>query len=253
MLKVILMFRVLDTWPCRRHAERAVLLCAALFLIACQGLDRLEPDRPTGGAAADRGTILDPASNPGLGGGGRLTEEIAGRWVRRMEATGGEERLQIAAQFLQEYPEAQVIGYFHELVGDAHTATGQSIAAAESFERAIETSWPAPDILELPLVNLELPYRVGWARFEAGTPAVGSDWLVRTTFISDLPQLEQGLRFLYAELGSPGDSFAGWLASRRDVLSAVAPDFELPGYQQETLRLSELGGRLTLINFWTPT
>ncbi len=175
------------------------------------------------------------------------------RWVRQMEAAAGEERLQIAAQFLQEYPEAQTISHFHELVGDAHTATGQSTAAAESFEIAVETSWPAPDILALPLVNLELPYRVGWARFEAGNVAGGSDWLVRTTFISDLPQLEQGLRFLYAELGSPGDSFAGWLASRRDVLSVAAPDFELPGYQQETLRLSELGGRLTLINFWTPT
>ena len=138
-------------------------------------------------------------------------------------------------------------------MGDAYTATGEPSAAAESFEEAIYMSWPAPDILDLPLVNLELPYRAGWARFEAGNVGVGSDWLVRTTFVSDLPQLEQGLRFLYAELGSPGDSFAGWLASRRDVLSAVAPDFELPGYQQETLRLSELGGRLTLINFWTPT
>ncbi len=253
MLKLLIMLHVLDASPCRRPVARTVLLCAALLLSACQGLDRLEPDRSTDVAGGERGTILDPASNPGLGGGGRLTEEIATRWVRQMEAAVGAERLQIATQFLREYPEAQIISYFHELVGDAYTAGGQSSAAAESFEKAIETSWPAPDILKLPLVNVELPYRAGWARFEAGNAEVGRDWLVRTTFISDLPQLEQGLRFLYADLGSPGDNFADWLASRRDVLSVAAPDFELPGYQHETLRLSELGGRLTLINFWTPT
>ncbi len=252
MLKALIMFRVFDTSRCRRHAARALLPYAALFLIGCQGMDRLQPDRAADDVAGTRGTVLDPASNPGMGGG-RLTEEIATRWVRQMEAAAGAERLQIAEQFLQEYPEARVIGYFHELVGDAYTATEAPLAAAKSFENAIDMSWPAPDILELPLVNQELPYRVGWAHFDAGNAEVGSDWLVRATFISDLPQLEQGLRFLHGELGGPGDSFDGWLASRRAALSVEAPDFELPGYQQETLRLSELGGRLTLINFWTPT
>jgi hypothetical protein len=138
-------------------------------------------------------------------------------------------------------------------MGDAHSQLGEPRLAAEAWERAVEMSWPTPDILGLPLTKVELPYQVGWALFESGEPARGAEWLTRATLISDRPQLEQGLRFLYAELGSPGESFENWFVGRRHELAVEAPDFELPGYQTESLRLSELASRLTLINFWTPT
>ena len=77
--------------------------------------------------------------------------------------------------------------------------------------------------------------------------------LVRATFVSDRPQLEQGLRFLYAQLGSPGEGFDSWLESKRSEIALPAPDFELPGHEFDALRLSEVDARLTLINFWTPT
>jgi hypothetical protein len=113
--------------------------------------------------------------------------------------------------------------------------------------------WPAPDVLQLPLTDLELPYQVGWARSEAGDVQLGADWLTRATVVNDRPQLEQGLRFLYAELGSPEGSFDEWFRSRRAELAVQAPDFELPGYGFDSLKLSEVASRLTLINFWTPT
>ncbi|HEX9698788.1 MAG TPA: hypothetical protein VGD06_04945 [Acidobacteriota bacterium] len=235
----------------QNRAGHAAVILAALLLAACQGMDRLEPDAPLGGDAADRGTLLE-ASGPRLGGG-RLTEDIATRWIRQIEAAPGEARLRLADRFLEEYPDAEVISYLHELVGDAHSELGQPRLAADAWERAIETSWPAPDLLGLPLTNLELPYEVGWARYEAGDARLGADWLARTTFIDDRPQLEQGLRFLYAELGAPGDGFEPWLQGRLAELSVRAPDFELPGYQVDTLALSEVDAKLTLLNFWTPT
>jgi hypothetical protein len=235
----------------QNRAGHAAVILAALLLAACQGMDRLEPDAPLGGDAADRGTLLE-ASGPSFGGG-RLTEDIAMRRVRQIEAASGEARLQLADRFLEEYPDAEVISYLHELVGDAHSELGQPRLAADAWERAIDTSWPAPDLLELPLTNLELPYEIGWARYEAGDPRLGADWLVRTTFIDDRPQLEQGLRFLYAELGAPGGGFEPWLEGRLAELGAVAPEFELPGYQLDSLALSEVDARLTLLNFWTPT
>ena len=230
------------------HAAVAV---AALLLAACQGMDRLEPDAPLGGDAAERGTLLGD-SGPSFGGG-RLTEDIAMRRVRQIEAASGEARLQLAGRFLEEYPDAEVISYLHELVGDAHSELGQPLQAADAWERAIDTSWPAPDLLGLPLTNPELPYQVGWARYEAGDARLGADWLVRTTFIDDRPQLEQGLRFLYAEIGAPGDGFEPWFEGRLAELGVEAPDFELPGYQIDSLALSEVDARLTLLNFWTPT
>ena len=235
----------------QNRAGHAAVILAALLLAACQGMDRLEPDAPLGGDAADRGTLLE-ASGPSFGGG-RLTEDIAMRRVRQIEAASGEARLQLADRFLEEYPDAEVISYLHELVGDAHSELGQPRLAADAWERAIDTSWPAPDLLELPLTNLELPYEVGWARYEAGDARLGADWLVRTTFIDDRPQLEQGLRFLYAELGAPGDGFEPWFEGRLAELGVEAPEFELPGYQRDSLALSEVDARLTLLNFWTPT
>jgi hypothetical protein len=233
------------------RAGHAAVILAALLLAACQGLDRLEPDAPLGGDADDRGTLFETAA-PGYGG--RLTEEILARGLRQIEAAPSEERLRLAGRFLEEYPEADMISYLHELIGDAHSELGEPALAAAAWERAIETSWPeAPDLLELPLTNLELPYEIGWARYEAGDPRLGADWLARTTFIDDRPQLEQGLRFLYAELGAPGDGFEPWLQGRLAELSVRAPDFELPGYQVDTLALSEVDAKLTLLNFWTPT
>ena len=36
-------------------------------------------------------------------------------------------------------------------------------------------------------------------------------------------------------------------------VSDTAPDFELPGFQTDSVRFSDAASRLTLINFWTPT
>ncbi len=238
----------------------SMLLVLALLATACQGMDRLEPDRviPVGedGSGGDeRGTLLDATSGPDFGGGKPLTMDIVSRWMRQIEAAKAEERLLVAAEFLREYPEAEVISDIHELVGDAHDELGDPRSAAAAWERAVEMSWPdpEPDLLRLPLVKLELPYRIGWAHFEAGDAALGADWLARATVISDRPQLEQGLRFLFAELGSPGEDFEAWLDARRRAVGFEAPDFELPGYQTDSVRFSERESRLTLINFWTPT
>ena len=52
-----------------------------------QGMDRLEPDRvievETGTPGTDRGSLIDATSSPEFGSGGRLTEEIASRWIRQ--------------------------------------------------------------------------------------------------------------------------------------------------------------------------
>lgn len=238
-----------------RRALRALLVAAAALLAAgCQGMDRLEPDERIDlgeGTRTERGTVLGGGS--ALRGSGPLTNELAVRWLRQIQAAEGQERLQLAEEFWREYPEGDVIGDIHELVGDAYSELGRHEEAARAWERAIEMSWPAPDLLRLPLSNVQLPYEVGWSHYQAGEPGVGADWLVRATFISDRPQLDQGLRFLYAELDAPQDSFEHWYDERRAELAVEAPDFELPGYQMESLRFSEAASRLTLINFWTPT
>lgn len=235
----------------------AATLFVAIIVAACQGMDRLEPDQATdresSGASSERGTLLDATSSPEFGGGGRLTEEIAARWLLQLRGAGAEERLQLATQFLREYPQSDFIASVHELVGGAYSELGRPQDAADAWERAILMSWPAPDLLQLPLTDLELPYQVGWARFAAGDAQLGADWLIRATFVSDRPQLEQGLRFLYAEFSTPQGSFDEWFRMRRGELAVQAPDFELPGYGFDSLKLSEVASRLTLINFWTPT
>lgn len=217
-------------------------------------MDRLEPDQvievEPGAEGTVRGTVLD---GDGSRTRGRLTTDIYLRRLREIEAATGEERIRLAEEFWSEYPAGDLASEVHELVGDAYSALGQPEEAARAWQRAIETSWPAPDILRLPLTNLQLPYEVGWAHYESGDPRLGADWLVRAGFISDRPQLDQGLRFLYAELGSPAPSFEGWYASRQAELAVPAPDFELPGYQTDSLRFSEVATEITLINFWTPT
>lgn len=225
----------------------------ALLVVGCQGWDRLEPDRVVTEAGDERGSLIDGTSAPEFGSGGMLTNEIASRWMRQIEAAPSQMRLDLAAQFLREYPGGDVIWQLHEMVGSAHSELGNPAAAAQAWERAIEMSWPEPDLLGLPLSEIDMPYQAGWARFESGDAAAGADWLVRATFISDRPQLEQGLRFLYAELGAPGGDFDAWLETRRAEMAIEAPDFELPGYPTGSLRLSENGARLTLVNFWTPT
>ena len=237
-----------------KNLARAVGVLVAVLLTACQGMDRLEPDRVDVGAEGDdRGTILATPANPDYGSGGRLTEVIAGRRVRAIRGAHGEERLELAARFLREYPRAEVISELHELMGDAYSELGESASAAEAWERAVEMSWPPNDILGLRQTNVELPYQIGWAHSEAGSPAIGAEWLTRATVISDRSQLEQGLQYMYAELGSPGDGFDAWFSGKRAGVAVQAPDFELPGYGFDSLRLSDVGARLTLINFWTPT
>lgn len=239
--------------PRTSKSRSVAALCAGLVALSCQAWDRLEPDPRDDATASERGTLFDASGGPSFGAGGVLTEEIAQRWLRQIEASPPQQRLSLADEFLREYPQGQVISYLHDLVGDAHRELDQPALAAEAYERAIVRSWPEPDILALPLSNLDLPFEAGWARYRAGDHEAGVNWLVRTTFVSDLPQLEQGLRFMYAEQGGAAGSFDEWLAGKRAVLGVVAPDFELPGYRTESIRLADVAGRVTLINFWTPT
>jgi len=230
-----------------------VVLCLALA--ACQGMDRLEPDQVvdigSGGGTQERGTVIADGAEASRRAS---LEEAAQRWYRQIQAAQGEERIDLAEQFWREYPQGQVIYQIHELVGDAYSRLGRPAEAAAEWERTVELMWPdAPDLLRLPLVNTELAYEIGWAHYEAGDPQLGADWLIRATFISDRPQLDQGLRFLYNELGSPDGGFEEWYRSRREALAVEAPDFELPAYQGDDVRLSDAATRLTLINFWSPT
>ncbi len=230
------------------------ILVVAMFTMACQDMDRLEPDLVVVASDSDgRGTILDTTTTPGYGSGARLTEEIAQRKVREIMGARGKGRLELATRFLREYPMAKVIAKLHELMGDAYSELAEHVLAAEAWEKALETSQPPNDILGLPQMNIDLPYQIGWAHTEAGNPTIGAEWLTRASFISDRLQLEQGLRFVYTELGSPGVGFDEWFSRNRLNTAVQAPDFELPGYGFDSLRLSDVDARLTLINFWTPT
>ena len=241
--------------PAINNLERSLaVLVVAMFAVACQDMDRLEPDLVVVASDSDgRGTILDMTTAPDYGSGARLTEEIAQRRIREITGARGKDRLELATTFLREYPMAKVIGKLHELMGDAYAELAEPELAAEAWEKALETSQPPNDILGLPQMNIDLPYQIGWAHTEAGNPIIGANWLTRATFISDKVQLEQGLRFVYAELGSPGVGFDEWFSTNRLNTAVQAPDFELPGYGFDSLRLSDVDASLTLINFWTPT
>ncbi len=99
-----------------------VILVVAMFTMACQDMDRLEPDLVVVASDSDgRGTILDTTATPDYGSGARLTEEIAQRKVREIMGARGEDRLELATRFLREYRMAQVIAKLHELMGDAYS------------------------------------------------------------------------------------------------------------------------------------
>ena len=52
-----------------------VILVVAMFTMACQDMDRLEPDLVVVAPDSDgRGTILDTTTAPDYGSGARLTE-----------------------------------------------------------------------------------------------------------------------------------------------------------------------------------
>ena len=109
--------------PAINNLERSLaVLVVAMFAVACQDMDRLEPDLVVVASDSDgRGTILDTTTAPDYGSGARLTEEIAQRRVREIMGARGEDRLELATTFLREYPMAKVIAKLHELMGDAYT------------------------------------------------------------------------------------------------------------------------------------
>ena len=212
----------------------AIVLCATC--LACQSWDRLEPtaDDSDGGAAA-----------------GELTSAVA---MQRMGEIQGaptpEESLSLIAAFVQEYPRAQLIYQLQVAAAEAHSQLGDAASAAASYEKAIMLS--GGDVLELPHES-DLAYRLGWALYQAGQQELGIDWLVRTTFITDSPQLEQSLQFMHEEQGGEAGDFGEWLADQRASRSVVAPGFSLPGYQTDTVQLSAILDRATLVSFWSPT
>jgi len=212
----------------------AIVLCAACF--ACQSWDRLEP-------TADDSEV-DAAE-------GELTSAIAMQRMGEIQgAPGPEESLSLAAAFIQEYPRAQLIYQLQVVAAEAHSQLGDAASAAASYEKAIMLS--GGDVLDLPHES-DLAYRLGWALYQAGRQELGIDWLVRTTFITESPQLEQSLQFMHEEQGGEAGDFGEWLAERRASRSVAAPEFTLPGYQTDTVQLSEILDRATLVTFWSPT
>jgi len=212
----------------------AVVLCVSCF--ACQSWDRLEPsaDDTDDGAAA-----------------GELSSSIA---MQRMGGIQGaptpEESLSLITAFIEEYPRAQLIYQLQVAGAEAHSQLGDPASAASSYEKAIMLS--GGDVLDLPHES-DLAYRLGWALYQAGQQDLGVDWLVRTTFISDSPQLEQSLQYMHEEQGGEAGDFSDWLAEERASRSVVAPEFTLPGYPADTVQLSEILDRVTLVSFWSPT
>lgn len=252
------------------------LVAAALVAAGCQGMDRVErpPEVAAGddeavGAAADRATRLRRGGDVSTlgeadGSPGRLTVAVATRRLAEIESVRGQERLERIDALVDAYPRAEGLSRLWVLAGEAQQDLERHDRAAEAFERAVALT--GTDLLGLPH-EPDLAYRVGWARFQAGDRQRGLDWLVRTTFISAHPRVEQALRFFRAERGrqeqearAGGDpsgtgieDFDAWLRRQRAELAVAAPDFELPGFQRDTFRSSELPGRVRVVNFWTPT
>ena len=212
----------------------AIVLCAACF--ACQSWDRLEPsvEDTDDGAAA-----------------GELTSSIA---MQRMGEIQGaptpDESLSLIAAFIEDYPRAQLIYQLQVAAAEAHSQLGDATSAASSYEKAIMLS--GGDVLDLPHES-DLAYRVGWAHYQAGQQDLGIDWLVRSTFISDSPQLEQSLQFMHEEQGGDPGDFGEWLTRERAARSVEAPGFTLPGYLADTVQLRDILDRATLVTFWSPT
>jgi hypothetical protein len=165
-------------------------------------------------------------------------------------ASTPEESLALITAFIEEYPRAQLIYQLQLAAADAHSQLGDAASAASAYERAIMLS--GGDVLDLPH-EPDLAYRLGWALYQSGQQELGTEWLVRTTFISDSPQLEQSLQFMHEEVSGDASDFGEWLARQRDSLAVVAPGFSLPGYQADTVQLSEILDRVTLVTFWSPT
>jgi len=211
-----------------------VVLCVSCF--ACQSWDRLEPsaDDTDNGAAA-----------------GELTSSIVMQRMGEIQgASTPEESLSLIAAFIEEYPRAQLILQLQVAGAEAHSQLGDAASAASSYETAIMLS--GGDVLDLPHES-DLAYRLGWALYQAGQQDLGVDWLVRTTFISDSPQLEQSLQYMHEEQGGEAGDFSEWLAEERASRSVAAPEFTLPGYLTDTVQLSEILDRVTLVSFWSPT
>jgi len=165
-------------------------------------------------------------------------------------AADPEEKLSRLAAFIEQYPRAQLIYQAQVAAAEAHSQLGDAGSAAAAYERAIMLS--GTDVLELPHES-DLAYRLGWALYQAGEQEEGIDWLVRSTFITDSPQLEQSLQYMHTEQGGEAEDFGKWLAAERASHSVAAPEFTLPGYETDTLQLSEILDRVTLVSFWSPT
>lgn len=229
------------------------LVAVAAVAVGCQGWDRLEPDTETAPEAsriAGAGTgsgMPDPTPREVRQ---QLSGEAARQRLAQIEGASGAQRLSLAERLVQEFPEAQAIPRFHQLVGEAHLALGDPAAAAEAFQR--EVALMGGDLLGLPLDG-EAVTRLGWALYQAGNEAAGIDWLVRATFLGTPPKLLEALRFVHADRVGGPEGFGAWLQEERRSRAVTAPAFALPGYQQETVRLLDALGPVTLINFWSPT
>ena len=216
---------------------------AASMILACQAWDQLEPTEREPGTAQGSGGSAGDSAGPGLAAPResegtllnerpRLTGDVAIRRVTEIEAASGQQRLSLIEQFTDDFPEARFIEMLAWLEGEAYMRVGEPSGAAAAYERAVLLSGGA-DVIGLPH-SAELAYRLGWATYQGRNRQRGIELLVMATFISDRPELEQGLAFVHAEDGGDPARFREWLASRRNEHAVEAPDFELPGYRRET-------------------
>ena len=219
----------------------AVTLLFLVALVGCQAWDRLEPTDPGGNVASTRVDSDEPSD---------LTTEVAQQRYAEIVAVTGAERVALIKAFFEDLPAARLVAELHRMAGESYLAQENNIDAAGAFERAMVLS--GTDIIGLP-VDVELAYQLGWARYLAGEVEDGTRMLVRVSIADRSARLIETLRWVHIDRGGGAGGFDAWLDAMLVEEAAVAPDFELPGYQQEQVRLADVRRVATLVNFWAPT
>lgn len=220
--------------------RRLAIPLLILVLSACQNWDlRRPPERMTG---ADGFTRIGEDSD-------RLTNDVAIERVAAIEAAHGQERLDLIAAFLEDFPQARFIASVHRLAGEAELAVDRPAEAALNFERALALT--RTDVLGMPL-EPEIPYQLAMSKLLAGETDDGLAWLARTSIIDPSERTEQALRWAWGEAGGIPD-YDTWLRQLREPLLVRAPSFALPGLLSDQVDLESALRGATLINFWSPT
>ena len=222
-----------------RRSRIAIIVVLVLAAAGCQNWDLLEPEET--GSSSRTFTRLD-GDEPQ-----QLTNAVAIRRVREIEQATGAERVELIDEFVEAFPTARMIPQVHRLRGEALLTEAKNPEAAGSFERALVLT--RTDLLGMPLES-DLPLQLGMALLSAGD-SEGLRWLGRVSLVDHSEQVQQSLRWAHAQEANVG--FDEWLADLRAEWMVEAPGFDLPGLLSDTVSYSEVRGRATLINFWSPT